>query len=216
MITDRFAARSLTVGTAGLFVTMGLHPTGAEALANAEGGGLNLLARGVHGLAIAMMPLLLVGFAGLTRRLHVRPGVAALAFAAWALALVAVLLAAIMSGVVAPALADRIAGASPMERDTLMSLLRFTGLLNQAFASVYVALGGAAIVGWSVVLRATSGAPRLLAPLGVLVGVAAAVGTLGGWLALDVAGFGAVVLGQGVWMLGVAWWLGRTGPSLEA
>jgi hypothetical protein len=216
MITPRLAARSLTVGTAGLFVTMGLHPTGAEALANAEGGGLNLLARGVHGLAIAMMPLLLVGFAGLTRQLRARPGVAAIAFAAWALALVAVLLAAIMSGVVAPALADRIAGASPMERDTLMSLLRFTGLLNQAFASVYVALGGAAIVGWSVALRATPEVPRLLAPLGVLVGVAAAVGTLGGWLALDVAGFGAVVLGQGVWMLGVAWWLGRTRPSFEA
>ncbi len=216
MITSRFAARALVVGTIGLFVTMGLHPTGAEALANAESGGLNLLARGVHALAIAMMPLLLVGFFGVTRRLKARPGLSACAFAAWGLALVSVLMAAIMSGLVAPAVADRIAATAAAERDDLLRLLRFTGTLNQAFAAVYVALGGAAIVAWSLALRAERTVPRLLPWLGVLVGVAAAVGTLSGRLALDVMGFGAVVLGQGVWMLGVAWWLGRSAPSFEA
>jgi hypothetical protein len=214
MLTSRVAARALVVGTIGLFVTMGLHPTGAEALANAERGGLNLLARGVHALAIAMMPLLLVGFLGVTRRLQARPGLSACAFASWGLALVSVMLAAIMSGLVAPALADRIAESAASQRDDLLRLLRYTGTLNQAFAAVYVALGGAAMVAWSLALRAERGAPRLLPWLGVVAGAVAAVGTLGGWLALDVRGFGAVVLGQGVWMLGVAWWLGREGPDV--
>lgn len=149
---------------------MGLHPTGAEALANAEGGGLNLLARGVHALAIAMLPLLLVGFFGVTQRLQRHSGLAASALAAWGLALVAVMTAAIMSGVVAPSLAERVAASSDVAREEWLRLLRL--------------IGGVA-------------------------GAGAAVATLGGWLALDVRGFGAVVLAQGVWMLGMAWWLVR-------
>lgn len=216
MITSRFAARALIAGTIGLFVTKGLHPTGAEALATAEGGGLNFLARGVHILAIAMLPLLLVGMFGLTRRLHVKPGLATCAFASWVLALAAVLVAAIMSGLVAPALADQWAAIATSERDGLLPFMRFTHTLNQAFAAVYVGLGGAAIVAWSIALQATKSAPRVLPVLGILVGVLAAAGTASGQLSLNVHGFGLVVLGQGVWMLGVAWWLGREHPNAES
>lgn len=205
MNTNQKAALALAIGTVGTFVTMGLHPNGAETISNASSGGANLLARGVHALAIAMLPLMLCGMLFLTLRLRAHFELAVTAYASYALAVFAVLIAAAASGLLAPAIADRMAMSEGVARELAMQQFRFSGQLNQAFAKVYVSLSSASMVLWSVAMRSTPPFPRSLMLLGVIVGLLGVAGIVSGQLHLSVHGFGLVVLAQGVWTLWTAW-----------
>jgi hypothetical protein len=93
-----------------------------------------------------------------------------------------------------------LADADGPARAAMLGGLRFTGLLNQAFAKVHVAFSGAAILLWSGAMLAGREMSRALAVYGVALGVALVVGVVSGRLQLGVHGFGLVVLAEGVWM----------------
>jgi hypothetical protein len=212
MNTNQQAALVLTIGTVGTFVTMGLHPTGADTLSDAAGGGANLLARGVHALAIAMLPLMLTGSLLLTLRLRSQFALAVMAYVSYALAVVAVLVAAAASGLLAPSIADRMAMSEAVARESLLQQFRFSGLINQAFSKIYVSLSSLAIVCWSIAMQSTPSFSRSLGALGVVVGLLGIAGIFSGQLHLGIHGFGLVVIAQGVWTLWTAWSL-RVGPE---
>ena len=210
MTRDRFAATLLIVGTVGSLITMAFHPTGAEALQDAAAGGDNLIARAVHALALAMLPLVLTGLLQLTVRLEDSRGLAVLACVMATLGTFAVLVAAVASGLLAPDLAGDVAGAAGADRSALLQQLHLVGAINQAFAKVYVAMMGGALVLWSLAMRRAPDFSGTLSAVGLLVGVLELAGVLSGHLRLDVHGFGAVVLAQGLWMVWTAVVLGRT------
>lgn len=188
-----------------MLVTMGLHPTGPETLRIAAGGGHNYVARGVHLLALAMQPPLLLGLLALTRRLRAHSSLADLAMLAWGVATVCVLIAGTASGLVATRLADAVAASSGAEREWSLRLLHYTGTINQAFAALFTGFAGASVALWSWVMRApAAGFPRAAAWLGLVSGSAALMSLLAGALRLDVRGFGLVVVMLAVWLTWVA------------
>lgn len=213
MTRDAKAGVALMCGSLAILATMALHPTGADTLHNAGTGAPNTLARAVHALAIAAMPLLLAGMLAVTWRLRERLELAVLAYMAYALGMVAVMIAAAMSGFIATGLADTIPGLMGAVRDGAMQQFHYTGALNQAFAKIYVCLTGSAFLLWSVAMRDTGAFPRALSWLGVVVGVVQLIGIGSGMLPMNIHGFGAVVLAESVWVFWVARVLMRTPAS---
>jgi hypothetical protein len=212
MSTDRTAAIALVAGSLAGLVTMALHPTGRDVVHSASGASYTL-ATGVHVLAMLAQPLLLAGTVALTLRLRARRDVAVGAYAFFALASVAVVIAAAASGLLAPAFLQGVSQADESERAVVMAALHYTAHLNQAFAMLYVMFSGVAILGWSGAMLAGRELSRALAVYGLVLGAALLLGLASGHLRLNIHGFGAVMLGEAVWMAWVAAHLWRTQDS---
>lgn len=203
--TNRSAAFALIAGTIAGLITMALHPTGHDVVANASGGGANALNMAVHSLALFGQPLLLAGMLAVTLQLRASRDLAVLAYICFAFAVAAVMIAAVASGFLAPEMVRGIGDADDVRRTAMLDDLRSTGALNQAFAKVYVVFSGIALMLWSAAILRERTMARGLAVLGALTGVIQVIGVLTGWLRLDIHGFGLVVLLQGIWLI----WLAR-------
>jgi hypothetical protein len=189
MTRDRAGGAALIISAAGFIITMAFHPTGRELLAPGQLVPVTRMVVGVHALALACLPLAFFGALILSQRLD-----ALGALVAYGFGVVAIMNAAVYSGLVAP----RVTGQP--------DLFMYTGFLNQGFALVYVVASSVAIVLWSVVLlrrvRALGIAGLVLGPLIVVVLLTHTIG-------LDVHGFGAIMLGQGAWLIACGVWLLR-------
>lgn len=212
---ERPGGAALIAGAAMGVVTMAFHPTG-HAIARDPTGAVARLSTGVHALALASVPVLLLGTVALTRRLAGRRVLAELALCFHLLAAVAALLAAVTSGLLSTELAARAAGEEGAARDATVLLLRYSGLLNQAFARVLVGASSVAIVLWSLAVLRTRQLPRAVGMLGLAVAGATLAVLLAGRLRLDVHGFGAVVLGQAAWQVLVGLALRRGAAGADA
>ncbi len=204
MTRENKAALALVVGTIGTLVTMGLHPTGAESMQSASHGGSNIVGKGVHVLALAVQPLLIAGMLVLTLQLRQALDMAVTAFIAFALGIVAVMIAAAASGLISMDLIADAVGQTGVQLEATMSQVHLAGAINQAFAKVYVGMMAAALILWSRAMRSSAHFPVALSWLGYTVGVLALAGILSGHLRLDVHGFGAVMIAQALWVLWTA------------
>jgi hypothetical protein len=204
---ERLGGLAMIAGVVMGLVTMALHPTGRDVMRDVEGQGA--LALAAHALGLAGVPLGLYGALALTRRLGAAGPLAELALAFQGMAAVATLLAATASGLIAPGLMARVATASADERAIAAAVLRYNGDVNQAFARVLVAASSVAIALWSVEILRTHRLRRGTGVFGLVVAVVALAALLSGHLRLDVHGFGAVVLAQGVWLVVVGLELAR-------
>jgi hypothetical protein len=200
MQQDSRAALALAAGSVAVLVTMGLHPTGGEVLQRAASGGTNALVRSVHGLAILAVPFLGCGMGWVSWRLRERPMLSSLGAASYVLALLAVVIAAVASGFIAPGIAEWSVGADADEQAMRLLFFRYTGRVNQAFALVYVLMSAVAMACWSAAMMRSAYFPRGLAWLGVAIAITLASGIVTGRLSLGVHGFGGVVLAQTVWV----------------
>jgi len=189
-------------------VTMAFHPTGQETLADFQRvAPINVAA---HALALLAIPIAFFGALALPRRLADAPGLARFGLVAYGMSQVAVMIAAVASGLLATALYARVLGSPGAEADGARLLLGFTGMLNHAFATVYVAASSLAIGAWSVAMWRTRAFPRWLAAPGLVIGGALIGITLAGRLRLDVHHFGMVVIAQAAWLVGTGIALVRT------
>lgn len=213
---DRIAAVALIVGIAAGFITMLLHPTGHDVITEAAAGRANSLVAGVHLLALFGQPLLLTGLLAFTLRLGQRRDLAVGAFIFYLLGSMAVMIAAAASGLISPAAVRGIGAATVDQAARMREFMRFAGMINQSFTRIFVAFAGAAIVLWSLAGTAERSLSRVVTAFGMVLGAAMMVAGLTGWLRLDIHGFGAVVLGQGVWLGGVAAFLWRGRGSTES
>ncbi len=204
MSTNRTTAIALIAGSLAGLVTMILHPTGHDIVANASAGMSNTLNSAVHLLSIIAQPLVLSGALGITVRLTARRDLAFGAFVFFALGSFAVIIAGVASGFIAPATLQGMAPADDAQRAAMLGDLRYTGIVNQAFARIYVIFAGVALVLWSLAILQGREMSRALAAYGVLVGATLVVTVAIGALPLDIHGFGAVVLGIGAWFVWAA------------
>jgi hypothetical protein len=197
-------AVALVLGTFATLVTMAMHPSGGRALRDGESlSRVGVAAVVSHSIAIAGLPLLLLGFWGLSRLLGWDSALVRLAFVTYAVSLVAVLNAAVMSGFVSTGTAMAIRPATPEDERVLQALGAYTFVINQGFAKVYVVASAAAMILWSlraIRIRGWRGAGIF----GVLAGGAAAGLVLTGTLPLNVHGFGMIVLLQSAWTVWIA------------
>jgi hypothetical protein len=214
MKRDAMYGSALIASALAGLVTMSMHPTGNQLLADVQH--VAPLGLAVHALALAALPVSFFGTIGLARLLG-SDGEAALAgLVAYGMAQIAVMIAAVASGLLAPAFAARMVGTTGAEHDLAAALFSYTGAVNQAFAKVYVLASSAAILLWSSAILAHGRLSRAAGVLGAIVGALALLAVTIGHLRLDVHGFGAVVLSQGIWMITVGVLLARGHPVIDA
>lgn len=213
MSRDKLAGWALVMGVVMTLVTMANHPTGQDLL-GAEGAMRARLSVIVHVLALAALPLSVLGAVGLCRRVGWGSDLNVAAFITYSLAILAVMSAAVFSGLIATPIAVQLAGAEDAAKPMLRTLLSYSGFLNQAYAKTYVGFSSAAFLLWGAAMLRTAGFSRGLGATGCIVGAAALTLLFSGHLRLDVHGFGAVVLAQGAWL--VACGIALMSPARDA
>jgi hypothetical protein len=183
-------------------VTMGFHPTGPGLLAAGEGAAdVARVAVLAHGLAIAGIPVSLVGAAGLSRRVSGGGAVGLAPVVVYGMALVAGACATVFSGLVGPDIGLRMMAAEGARRETLGVVFLYTGLVGRAFTGVFVVASSAAVLLWSrqILLRGTL--PYWLGVAGAATGALTLVAYLSGHVRLDAHGFGILLAAQAAWLI---------------
>ncbi|HQW67433.1 MAG TPA: hypothetical protein PLJ23_10370 [Gemmatimonadales bacterium] len=200
---------ALIVGMLGSLVVMALHPTGQDVVAIANAGGRDVMARAIHAFAIGLQPLLLAGYLGLALMLPNRD-LAVFGVVTYAVGTSAVVGAATLAGLVITPLLEASVSTTGVAQEIVLSQIRFAFAMNQALTKVFVSLGGIAIACWSIAMRGDARFPATLRWLGITVAVIGVGGIAAGRLALDVQGFGMIVLGQASWTCWAAVCVART------
>jgi hypothetical protein len=133
------------------------------------------------------------------------------ALAIYGFAVVAIVIAATLSGLVAIPVLQKLVD-QPQAAAQWQGLATYSGLLNQAFARIYTILASIAIALWSVVIVRSGRLPRAAGIYGLVIAPIIFVAVAPGHVHLDVHGFGAVVLVQAIWSIAVGAALYRTRP----
>ncbi len=194
MTLDRAGAYALYLASACFLIVMGLHPdhVGAPLF-----GGVTL-AGFVHGLAILITAPLLFGGVAISHHLGGERPLSVLGLCLLALGGVAILMAATMSGFVAP----QIAAASEHEAsETVSAAIHMTMWINQGFAHVHVMMFSAAIFVWSLAWPRSDAGAKALTAFGVISALGLFAWQLSGAMRLDIHGMGLVVLTHGAWFV---------------
>lgn len=198
MQPDRSAGLALIGGTLAGMVTMAFHPTGRGLLQDFDR--VAPVNQAVHALAIAGTIATVYGLIGLSRSLAHQRSLAVAALVSYAFGAVAVMFAAIASGFVATALTAQVLQSGPEAREAFEPLFDYNWAFNQASTRVFVVTASVGIALWSAAMLREPRFGRGLGLTGLVVGAAAAMATVGG-LPMHIHGFGAIVLGHGVWMI---------------
>jgi hypothetical protein len=194
------AGWALIAGVIMSLLTMANHPTGLDVL-GIDAASQTRLSVIVHALALSALPLSLLGAIAITRRVSEDREIATLALVSFALATAAVLSAAVFSGFVTTPIAVQLRGAEDVAKPLLRTLMGYSGLINHAYASAYVGFSSAAMAFWGAAMVRTRACPEWIGYSGAIVGAATVALLFAGHIRMDVHGFGAVVLAQGVWLV---------------
>lgn len=204
MHSGKISGAALIVGAIGGVGTMIIHPVGAHLGASpADLHAAADMTRLAHAIALVSMPLMLFGYADFSRRLGFTRASALAGLTFQAFAVMAVLSATLMSGMVMGELLDTAANPGRHGTEHLQGQMHYTFVLNQAYSAVYTLASAAAIAAWSLGLWA-AGRLRGLAILGAVVAVGqAGFMAIGGDDALSVHGFMLIIFAQAAWAIGI-------------
>ena len=199
MRDHRLGGIALIAGALFGIVTMSLHPTGHDLAARESFDAIANLAIGVHALAIASAPLSFLGALALTQRLQGADRIAVSALVAYGFGLVAVIIAAAVSGFVAPSLIRELMSSAPPASDAWRVALDYNHHVNQAFAKIFVVASSIAIALWSTSIVRGRTLATGIGIYGAVLAPATVVALASGHLELGVHGMGAVVFAQALW-----------------
>ncbi len=205
---------ALIAGSVANIITMTLHPTGHDLFAPGRFQSVARLGVAVHALALVSLPVLFLGGCGLTRHLASAGRLALAALLTYGFSLAAVMNAAVFGGLVAMRLAGRPIETGP-QADGWRIAFRYTGDLNQAFALVFVVASSAAILLWSAAILRNGFLARGIGIYGCILAPITILAVLSGHLNLDVHGFGAIILGQAIWLISAGVQLCRADERLN-
>lgn len=198
MQRDRAAGAALIAGSLAGLVTMAFHPTGHALTSDfAQVAAIN---RMVHSLAIAGTIATFLGLLRLSRQIANGKALSDAALVSYGFGSVAVMFAAIASGFIATDLTAIVLEAGGNARAAYEPAFDFGWALNQASTKVFVVTASIGIALWSVAMLRDPAFGRGIGITGILVGSAATIATLSG-LRMDIHGFGAIVLGHGIWLI---------------
>ncbi len=199
MQRDRLTAAGLILGCAGFIVTMAIHPTG---------GGYEKIIRqapvtiAAHALAIASLGVMAAAFARFTRA--ARNAGADAGMAAFAIAAIGGGLAATVSGLLGPMLAERAIDADPSEASAWRVVFGYNFRLNAALTQVFIVGAAAAVLLCSAGLVRLRGGWRAVGVAGVVIGGAGLIAQLGGFIRHSLHDLTLFVLGFSLWTIALA------------
>ncbi len=153
----------------------------------------------VHSLALVALPLWFIGAYGLSRRVSPSNSLGAVGLVIYGFALVAIMNAVVIDGLVTPGLARAIVNAAPDKTTGWKIAFNHNVLLDQAFMSVFLVASSAAIALWSSAIVYSGKLARALGIFGCLLGAATVIGQLAGWLGQHPHSFAMILIGQAIW-----------------
>ncbi|MFT6268649.1 MAG: hypothetical protein ACJAVV_001464 [Alphaproteobacteria bacterium] len=161
----------------------------------------------VHGGLISLLILNFAAFTIYSISRGIQNLLVLIALLAYAMSTVMMTGAALINGFVFPSFLQDIAQDHQHLLEFTPLIKVFSWNINQTFASASVVATSCAISLWSLNLFHANLFQKLVAIMGLSVGIAITVLMLGGWLELDLMGMTAVVLVQSVWNMGIAYLL---------
>lgn len=203
---------ALILGTLGGIITMAFHPTGHDLLNQPDeiARRNEMIAVAVHTLAIICLPVVFFGLVGFCRRLDLENPLVSLGLIVYGFGELAVMSAAVLSGLVGPVLTRKILEADEATQKTLYAILMNNFQMNQGFTKVYVAAVAVAFILWSIFLLKKGRLMQITAIIGFIVSILSLIGVFSGHLKLDVHGFGLFTFAQSIWTILVAVFMIRT------
>ncbi len=186
------------------------HPTGHDLLNQPDeiARRNEIIAIAVHILAIISLPLVFFGLLGFCRRLDLENPLVTLGLVVYGFGVLAVMSAAVLSGLVGPVLTRKILESDEATQKILNLVLMNNFQLNQGFTKVYVV--AVAVILWSILLLKKGRLMQITAIIGFIVGILSLIGVFSGHLKLDVHGFGLFTFAQSIWTILVAVFMIRT------
>jgi hypothetical protein len=200
MTDSRIAGLALIGGSVGVLIALGLHPAGEDLflLGQSESAARKLIA--VHSLALACLPIWFFGAWGLSQRLG-GPWMSRAALVTYAFAMIAMMNALVVDGLVSPGLARGIVNSAGAAGQGWRIAFNHNSLIDQAFMHVYLAASSLAIVLWSASIVRSHALARGAGIYGCILGTATAIALLSGQLDRHAHVFEMVILGQAVWFV---------------
>jgi hypothetical protein len=219
MKDNRLGGIALILGAVSGMITMSLHPVaGPHPITPAQFERLAMFMVGVHVLAIAGVPFSFLGALALARRLDSPSRMALTALVIYSLALVAVMIAPAMSGLVGTEVIRHII-ARGADSEQWRTLMAYNFVINQAFAKIFVVASCSAVALWSLVIVKSRALPIAIGIYGLLFGPVIVIAMVSGSLSLDVHGFGLIIFSQAIWFIvaGILLWRSKaTSPRMPA
>ena len=204
MKQDRISGLALIVGSLGAIVTMVLHPIGGSLRTDAVRlADITTAARAVHILAIVSFCVQVFGFLGLCQALGMSRARVRAGLVAFALGWIAVIGAAIASGLLAPALIEQYQDIDATERAAMHIVYDYNAWINHTLAWIFVWSTSIGMLLWSLATLGYDRWWKATSVLGLIVGGTGLLMTFAGWIRLDVHGFGMVILGYSAWVVAV-------------
>jgi hypothetical protein len=200
MTDNRITGLALIAGSAGVIVALGLHPSGRDLFVpgQSESAARKLIA--VHSLALACLPIWFFGACGLSQRFGVL-WTARAALVTYAFAMMAMMNAVVVDGLVSPGLAREIVNATGTAGQGWRIVFNHNSLIDQAFMRVFLVASSAAIVLWSASIVRSVALARGVGIYGCVLGATTVIALLSGQLDRHAHVFGMVIVGQAVWFL---------------
>jgi len=202
MTDERKSGIALIAGSAGLMLTMAMHPTAAAgSLTPEQVTRLMAFSGAAHALAMVSALALFLGTCGLTRAIAAADRIAFTAMVVFGFACVAAMIATAVSGFIVPAIMKNMVDDAAANAQTWHIVTFSIFQINQAFARIYSVAASLAMILWSVSALRNGGLGRGVAIYGCIVAPLLMVGVGIGHLRLDVHGMAAVVVAQAIWFI---------------
>ncbi|MEQ8474202.1 MAG: hypothetical protein RIC35_23605 [Marinoscillum sp.] len=193
------AGRFLLSGAVMIIITMALHPVGGsiEHLQSVRS-----MIIGTHTLAILSVPILIIGFWGITQILGKDQWINLLAFVIICVGLIAVMIAAATNGLVVPFFLDQ---ANPdLDRTILSLILKYSFSLNKAMDYIFIGSCCLSVGLWSASIVRTNKLPKWLGLVGILLSLGAIISIVAGLGLTDLLGFRTFIFGLALWILAIS------------
>ena len=210
MTDNRLSGVAMIAGQVGLILTLSLHPSGKISPTEVDQMVHKLIE--VHSIALAGLPLMILGALGLSSFLSFSSRLSVAAFVIYSFAIAASLSGIVIDGLVMPHILPHLADAAKAAAaggqpsaaasgagDIWRALIKYNAYLDMAFVQLSLVATAVAVMTWSVaMLRATF--PRPTAIYGLILGVISLVAVFSGALRSEHA-LMIIIFGQATWFL---------------
>jgi hypothetical protein len=200
MTEDRITGLALIAASVGVIVVLGLHPSGKDLFVPGQSDSAARKLIAVHSMALACLPVWFFGACGLSRRFGIL-WTARAALVTYAFAVMAMMNAMVVDGLVSPGLGREIVNTSGTVGQAWRIAFNYNSLVDQAFMRVFLVASSIAIVLWSVSIVKSVELSRGAAIYGCALGATTVIALLSGQLDRHAHIFGMVIIGQALWFL---------------
>jgi hypothetical protein len=209
-LNDRMSGLALIVGSVGVLMTLGLHPSGRGIVDPATYEEVTRHLIEVHSIALLSLPLWFLGAYGLSRKLAAAGHVAIVPLTFYGFGMAAMMTGVVFDGLVTPGLARQIVNATPNTSQGWRIAFNANQVVDMAFVHVFLVASSLAIVLWSVMIIRKGVLARGVGMFGLLVGLAAILALLSGYTDKHEHVFLLSILLQAAWLATIGVLLYRT------